>query len=510
MANATTESPQLLGVASDAVTLGNHGVSWGFGIAKSVTNFGFGVASTCIQTPAAALESAAGPNPVSSVLQGVGGVVGFAHAATITGQDVAHAITRASLRTAKSGLEAAGARQGELLRLTIGSEAADAVMVVERLASRLAIPEADVPQLLSAASAWGALQKASAEAAEQQLAVEAAELPENSERWLRFAAATFGDVWLAGLLDGISVSSIARAQAVRQQGGSVADAAIACAGLEGHVEVLAFEQSTRELFAPGYLVAVDHGFDTVVVALRGTSSVADALADLNCEPTALELGGHEGTAHDGMLRAARHLEGTLAALAASGLARIETEGPRRIIICGHSLGAGVAALLAALWRDSGRFAGIDVRCIAFACPQVLSAELALAQSNHTTSVVMGDDLVPRFSFATAQDLRRATLVLSDPEAYGLPQQFNTQELLAAESRGDTNDLAAAYYAVRPVVCTSPGRLFPPGRLVHILPSGVRSISQRDVDELRISRDMASAHMPRRYLLAVQGVAASEG
>merc|ERR1719422_1219407 len=160
------------------------------------------------------------------------------------------------------------------------------------------------------------------------------------------------------------------------------------------------------------MVAVDHSTRRVVVALRGTSSAADAVTDLICEAAPVHLGGHDGMAHGGMLRAAMNLQGMLAELVVQGLARLGTDPERRVVICGHSLGAGVAALVAALWRNTDRFHSSLFECFAFACPQVLDSDLALAQSNHTTSFVVGNDLVPRLSLATVKDLRAAMLLLS--------------------------------------------------------------------------------------------------
>merc|ERR1719409_130171 len=132
-----------------------------------------------------------------------------------------------------------------------------------------------------------------------------------------------------------------------------------------------------------------------------------------------------------MLRAAQRLDTVLSEIAETGLSQLSPHVPRRIVICGHSLGAGVAALLAALWRDRGHLPGVNVQCVAFACPQVLDSCLAVAQSNHTTSVIVGDDLVPRFSLATAQDLQAAMLCLNNPESKGLPVSARADMILEA-------------------------------------------------------------------------------
>lgn len=493
-----------LGIAKDVVSIGDKGVSVGFGIAKLATRFGFNVASKCIQTSASAIENMSGPNFVSSGLAKVDSVVTLAGKATSGCQHIAETITHASLSAAKTGLKAAGAEERSLLRLAYGEEAADSVAIVELMVRRYSDGLTDVPlkDLLAAAVAWGALQQATVSV--HGRSGEAASLPEHSERWLRFAAATMGVVWFAGMLEGLSVSAVARARAAAEQGGGRGDAALACAGVEGRVEVLRFEENTSVPFAPGYIVAVDHEVGCVVVALRGTSSLMDALTDAVCEVAPLELGGEAGVAHGGMLRSAQRYDHVLGELVETGLSRLDALGPRRIVICGHSLGAGVAALLTALWCDRGYLAGADMQCFAFACPQVLDPFLAAAQSKHTVSFVVGDDLVPRFSLATAQDLRAAMLYLNNPETYGLSPSMQTQEILAAQTRGDMEGLATAYSAIRPMVCTAGGRLFPPGRLIELRSGrGPSTIAHEALDELIISGEMASSHMPGKYLRAIQ-------
>merc|ERR1719487_2105408 len=127
----TTDIPQNLGIAKDVVGLGDRGVSLGFGIARFATKAGFGIASVCLRKPAELLERAAGTNPVSQGLKGVDGVVGFTQKVTHGCQDLAETITHVSLDVAKTGLTAAGAEENTLLRMSVGEEAAEAVVLVE-------------------------------------------------------------------------------------------------------------------------------------------------------------------------------------------------------------------------------------------------------------------------------------------------------------------------------------------------------------------------------------------
>lgn len=498
--------------------MGDAGAQVGFGIAKRATRAGFSAASRFfVKKPAAVLEEAVGPNIFSQSLRRVDSVLDAAHQGAQAGHELAHSLTTRTLQAAKAELDLRGAREGQLLQLAVGEEAAEALVMVHGVVQNFAGPLVDVPfpELLTAARAWAAAQRATAQLRGEGVAedtqgpydgTDTAEL----ERWLRFSCATFGAECLGGMVQDMPgfIHAVATTRTLREHGATAGELALACAGLGGRLQVVEFQRSRRTLFEPGYLVCLDHDRTCVVVALRGTSSAADALADLVCEAEEVELGGFVGLAHGGMLRAARRLSDILAEYAEAGLETLAETGRRpSIVLCGHSLGAGVAALIAALWRDFGLFEGVDVRCFAFACPQVLDADLALAVSNHTTSVIVGADMVPRLSLATASDLREALLHIRTPSAYGLPESCSSASLLGAEARGDAQALAAAHEAIRRRACTSPRRLYPAGRLVFFPggddPGECRTINPEFIDELIISRDMAGAHMPPRYLAALQ-------
>jgi len=189
---------------------------------------------------------------------------------------------------------------------------------------------------------------------------------------------------------------------------------------------------------------------------------------------------------------------------------------------GHSLGAGVATLLTSIWCDSGRLPSTEMHCLAFACPQVLDADLAKLARNHTTSFVVGEDVVPCLSLATATELRDAILLVAAAESR---DRWHAKSILEAAARGGAAELAAIYAEVRERVVgagevTSIGRLYPAGRVLKLSPGSVyaaslgvpvspdvpREIHTDTLQEMIITGDMVLGHLPRRYLAAVREIA----
>lgn len=137
---------------------------------------------------------------------------------------------------------------------------------------------------------------------------------------------------------------------------------------------------------------------SIVIVVRGTASVSDAVTDASA--SVCEFDGVP--AHCGIARAAvsvfREVQPMLQEAIAMAAA---AEGkPFRPVVVGHSLGAGTAILLTVLLRQLCP----DVTCVAFAPPPMV-AETAvdrLRLDDCVTAVVLDNDLVPRSSLHAAQ------------------------------------------------------------------------------------------------------------
>ncbi|KAJ3112317.1 hypothetical protein HDU96_004691 [Phlyctochytrium bullatum] len=162
------------------------------------------------------------------------------------------------------------------------------------------------------------------------------------------------------------------------------------------------------LFRSPYIVALDHEKQAVVVAVRGTLSTADVLVDLNCDLATIhvpwgESGQMVSRTHSGMLITASNIRDEI-----SGLLEELVLNPSsryynyKLVVCGHSLGAGVASLLSYLLNIKGHRA----TCYAYSPPGCIStAEAVPYFSTFCTSIVLGDDIVPRLNRRTIERLK---------------------------------------------------------------------------------------------------------
>ncbi|KAJ3411179.1 hypothetical protein HDV05_002645 [Chytridiales sp. JEL 0842] len=166
-------------------------------------------------------------------------------------------------------------------------------------------------------------------------------------------------------------------------------------------DVLYWDKTKRSIHKPRYYIAHDRVLDAVVVCVQGTITVTQSLTDLNGEYFPI-LGG---AAHTSILRGARYIvEDHLKEL----VRWCKEKGVKRLYCVGHSLGAGISALLVILMqehlemfkRETGKM-DFEIKGVNFACPGVATHGLADPFEDLIDSYVMENDIVPRASFGSA-------------------------------------------------------------------------------------------------------------
>lgn len=130
----------------------------------------------------------------------------------------------------------------------------------------------------------------------------------------------------------------------------------------------------------------------IFIAIRGTKEMADVLTDALFTTRTLR----NGFVHSGIAEAAEQLlERNFPLL------RICSEANYNVNIVGHSLGGGVASVLAMLLRQE--LPHVDIRSSTFGTPPCMSPDLAASTSSYITSVVNAFDVISR---ASPQNLTR--------------------------------------------------------------------------------------------------------
>ncbi|XP_046382989.1 diacylglycerol lipase-alpha-like isoform X2 [Ischnura elegans] len=319
-----------------------------------------------------------------------------------------------------------------------------------------------------------------------------------------------------------------------------------------------------------FFVAVDYAERKVIISIRGTLSMKDVITDLNAEGEPLPLAPprEDWLGHKGMVQAAEYIRGKLngEGILERAFCRDTSRGTQSfgLVLVGHSLGAGTAAILAILMR--GEFPGLH--CYAYSPPGgLLSLPAVEYTKEFITSVVVGKDVVPRIGLHQLESLRtdliKAIQQSKEPKWKTItggvvccgcqtsdnpstassieipPMSANEASIQAVnELKGDSveEDLevgmsrsrcnSQAHPTDSSIALTVHQPLYPPGRIIHIVrhhPSKGEQVlnnhepvyqalwaNNTDFDEVLISPVMIQDHMPDKVLEALNKVITHAG
>ncbi|KAK9867697.1 hypothetical protein WJX84_009670 [Apatococcus fuscideae] len=348
-----------------------------------------------------------------------------------------------------------------------------------------------------------------------------------------------------------------------------------------------FQKEGASSFCLPYFIAIDRSTCSVVLAIRGTLSFEDALTDLLCKPAGLdewirEMPSQDGppasfgsspppvqpageatsrSAHSGMVDVAKAViedlqrEGVLQALllgqndshhqqasvAPDPFPSTERQGTLpdchswNLVVTGHSLGAGIAALVAQYLRNYFP----RMHCWAISPPGgVMDAETAEGTQEFCTSVVLGDDWVARLTLDNFERLHDDMMIAACSckrskvrflvgalcgKVWREDELFVTEDNLAPEPASKLHNYLQARQAARSRGSRHAGArgYRPPGRLLSLqAKTAARRTHGRPrkyqatwvqpeellKDGIRISSRMMADHMPDRIFFELQHLA----
>ncbi|KAK6645186.1 hypothetical protein RUM43_001462 [Polyplax serrata] len=302
-----------------------------------------------------------------------------------------------------------------------------------------------------------------------------------------------------------------------------------------------------------FFVAVDYSRQKIIISIRGTLSLQDVITDLNAEgePIPINPPKEDWLGHTGMIQVAVHIQKKLveeSILEQAFNFNIQKGTPDfKLVVVGHSLGAGAAAILSILLRQHYP----DVICFSYSPPGgTLSLPAVEYTKSFITSVVVGKDVVPRIGLHQMESLRadlmHAIKRSKDPKwktiscsviccgCTGLPtsaQELKADDSMQLEYKKDKNKAREFVYHSQTsnVALTSHQPLYPPGRIIHVVRHHTTREEQRyetkwrqvlpkrkpvyqalwanntDFDEVLISPVMIQDHMPENVLAALHKV-----
>ncbi|KAF9526319.1 hypothetical protein CPB83DRAFT_795112 [Crepidotus variabilis] len=223
----------------------------------------------------------------------------------------------------------------------------------------------------------------------------------------------------------------------------------------------------NEHLMPRFWVLTDHNRSQIVLVIRGTMSLNEIAVDLTCEPETFcpastpltpddvyaddddddtpipgkfvwpSVGKKESQSstdeeekyqvHGGMMRMAKAMGDVGKPIHLAVLEALYNNPDFDLILCGHSLGAGVAAILGMMWADpktcltvrsSGLPVGRRVQVYCFAPPSLTDPDLSQLSSKLIVSLVYSHDVVARLSLGSVRNLRNAAMWLCEAEIAG--------------------------------------------------------------------------------------------
>src|SRR5690606_18823009 len=178
-----------------------------------------------------------------------------------------------------------------------------------------------------------------------------------------------------------------------------------------------------------HFICVDHKAKAVVLTCRGTLGLEDVLTDLTCEYSDLEVRGKTYRVHKGMLNSALLMLQRRSKVLPTISDALQQFPDYGLVLTGHSLGGGVAAILSILLsapgpngafytsnyktRDIQIPSGRQIHCYAYGPPACVCSRLRHLTRTLITTTVFGADIVPSLSLGLIHDFYNVAVAFKE-------------------------------------------------------------------------------------------------
>mmetsp|Transcript_18150 Transcript_18150/g.32500 ORF Transcript_18150/g.32500 Transcript_18150/m.32500 type:complete len:517 (-) Transcript_18150:3989-5539(-) len=289
-------------------------------------------------------------------------------------------------------------------------------------------------------------------------------------------------------------------------------------------EDIVLVNSDSQPFMPSYAVCIDKAQRAIVIVIRGTLAITDCLTDLKADympysivdPFTLEVKAN-GTVHEGMFKGALNVFNAVKPLV---LEMQALYGGYSIIVAGHSLGGGTAALIGLIMKSDIDFVGRGFRVYAYGAPCVVSREIHPFTKDYSMTISLGADLVTRVCYGSIKDL--ASLILFFKQREGIPGQLTASQIVKntiLNKPTDPNELIAVYLQAKRQLTNM--KHFPSGFILqiydkhrnsdtHLLPASDKQYTVAFAlpsfySEIVFAKTVLSDHMPEMYERALSNL-----
>ena len=220
---------------------------------------------------------------------------------------------------------------------------------------------------------------------------------------------------------------------------------------------------------PAFYLAVDHKRKTIVLSIRGTSSIGDIITDFNNgEPRKYQTNGITGYIHEGMFHGAQFVHKS----ATNTLINVCLQyGEYQVVITGHSMGAGAAAVLGLMYNDNKVIRGEDgkrLKVWCFASPCVATREFTDQQvgNDYITSITLEIDMVCRLGMESVKKWNMRQDLISAYSTETLQQFLQSDD----KTSSDASDGAVFSTILKTLKARNPEELFfPLGKILWFVP-----------------------------------------